>query len=107
MGPQSLDCGRLKFKLLLGECESLQWGRSHSTAEGEFDPVCPKRDPTCFNGAAVTRLRKVATYTPAILGVRASMGPQSLDCGRSASWIASFVGCAHASMGPQSLDCGR
>ena len=60
MGPQSLDCGR----------QSAMINRSAV--------FCG------FNGAAVTRLRKVAPWLTKVgWYFSASMGPQSLDCGRS------------------------
>ena len=134
----------------------LQWGRSHSTAEtcafeydaGEAGPASmgpqsldcgnpgisriTQRDAhPCFNGAAVTRLRKLVGEN------RAARVPMQLQWGRSHSTAetarfqrcvqsikSSFNGAAvtrlrklqaaterhrrtPASMGPQSLDCGN
>ena len=155
MGPQSFDCGKPPATALArsqrsgfngaavfrlrkvpwgeyhgGALVRLQWGRSLSTAERK--PAAPFFDPQGgFNGAAVFRLRKALEDSVVRCDERASMGPQSFDCGKdsmpfpsrantvSLQWGRSLStaeranGAApqqtvqHASMGPQSFDCGK
>ena len=59
MEPQSQDCGKVCFAgSAIAIRMKLQWSRSHKTAERKPTRHCWVFGPRCFNGAAVTRLRK-------------------------------------------------
>ena len=131
MGPQSYDCGnvvstggtrsltssfngaavvRLRKSTAPSKQRTanslLQWGRSRTTAEIR-PPTRASRPNASFNGAAVVRLRKCGIKQQIDnLTNRASMGPQSYDCGNDRIDLALDKALA-ASMGPQSYDCGN
>ncbi len=129
-GPQSCDCGKsppptahasrrivLQRGRSLATAESspaavdkvvlrlLQRGRSLATAESIRRRTRRARW-SCFNGAAVLRLRKGSCARSAWPRRRASTGPQSCDCGKGSARRGRERS-ARASTGPQSCDCGK
>ena len=55
---------------------SLQWGRGGEAAERHARPAHVPGAPSCFNGAAAVRPRKVPTPAITKLAQIASMGPR-------------------------------
>ncbi len=92
----------------LGRAPGLQWGRHLSMSEGKGPraaDVVAAPSSSCFNGADISRCRRVSTQTDPNFGsCRASMGPTSLDVGGAGRRNSS--GDHRASMGPTSLDVG-
>ena len=83
----------------------LQWGRSKFAAE-KFRCVWWSHRYSCFNGAAANSLRKKYHGRSQQPNGLASMGPQQIRCGKTATAVAAdFV--APASMGPQQIRCGK
>ena len=83
----------------------LQWGRSRTTAEINGAAVQWGRSRTTAEMIPGTKWGRVQ---PANAEERASMGPQSYDCGNSLRSTGHyFEARTLASMGPQSYDCGN
>ena len=83
MGPQSLDCGRYAVPTSSHSISRLQWGRSHSTAEGRRGHFSSRNYFLLQWGRShSTAEGGLNQYVSLNAVLTASMGPQSLDCGR-------------------------
>ncbi|SRR5579885_236693 len=83
MGPHSSECGNMPRSCSSDAAVSLQWGRTHLSAETDCSTVKRRRFPSLQWGrthlSAETRLRAAAAGRHFL----ASMGPHSSECGNT------------------------
>ena len=110
MGPTSVDVGRLDLRVNEVQLlDRLQWGRHQSMSEGRLRGVRSTARARLFNGADISRCRKVddgaGGHASRLRGFNgADISRCRKELGSRRSGLAGHDG---ASMGPTSVDVGR